>query len=166
MKNTINGLFSDSERAGEAVSLLKEKGYTKDISILARDERDNEIKATDVKKDISEGTLAGATTGAAVGALAAVVTGLTSLAIPGIGAILLGGPLYAGLAGAATGALAGGMIGALVELGVPEETARMYEESIQSGEVLVSVSAPDDKVEEVASSMRKLGAHNIEFVTV
>lgn len=131
MKNTINGLFSDSEQAGQAVALLKEKGYTKDISILARDERDNEIKAQDVKKDISEGTLAGATTGAAVGALAAVVTGLTSLAIPGLGAILLGGPLYAGLAGAATGALAGGMIGALVELGVPEETARMYEESIQ-----------------------------------
>ena len=70
-----------------------------------------------------------------------------------MGAILIGGPIAAALglsgaaglaaSGAATGILAGGLVGGLSSLGVPEERARMYEEDIRRGGVLLAVPADE-----------------------
>lgn len=164
MARTVFALFSDSDDAGEAVAQLKEKGYTKDISVLSRDWRDSEPSATDVKKDVVDGAVTGATTGAVAGALAVLLAGAATVLLPGLGPLLITGPLAASwiAGGAVTGALTGGLLGALVDMGLPEEKARLFEEHIQAGEVLVAVSVDDDHQMEVESI---LSAHDCDEMT-
>lgn len=154
MAQLISGLFSDSSNAGQAVAELKNLGFTKDISVIQKDVQNEEVKAHDIKKDVSDGAGAGAATGAAMGAVAAgvatLLVGAVSFLIPGAGLIVLG-PLAAALTGAAAGAVTGGVVGALVDLGFPEEKARIYERQLLAGDTLVSVSVSEDKVAEVQS---------------
>lgn len=137
MNTMILGLFTNNKHAGEAVNELKERGYTKDISVLAQDEKHETPKLSEVKTDVSEGAETGTVAGTAIGALAGIFSGITSLTVPGVG-LIVGGPLLAllGVTGAAAGSLAGGLVGALVDLGISEATAELYNERIQKGEVL------------------------------
>ncbi len=164
MARTVFALFSDSDHAGQAVAQLKEKGFTKDISVVSRDWRDENIKAQDVKKDLVDGAVTGATTGALAGTLAVLLAGAASVLLPGLGPLLITGPLAASwiAGGAVTGALTGGLLGALVDLGLPEEKARLFEEHIQAGEVLVAVTTDDDHLMEVQGI---LASHDCDEMT-
>src|SRR5690606_23901230 len=73
----------------------------------------------------AKGALAGGVTGLALG--------LLTLAIPGVGPLVAAGPVAAGLTGAGLGAATGGLIGAFNQMGVPEEDAETYQESIRRG---------------------------------
>lgn len=167
MSNLVVGLFTDSAMAGEAIGELKEKGYTKDISVVAKDMGDPELKSHDIKKDVSDGAGAGAVTGAAVGAAAGIaatlLAGAISVVVPGVG-LVVAGPLAAGLAGAATGAVTGGAVGALVDLGFPEEKAKMYEHHIQSGDTLVAISTSEDKSSIAEQVLADHGAVEIQVL--
>ncbi len=165
MTHMILGLFTDSKNAGEAISELKQKGYTKDISVLAQDYDQSNPNLTEIKQDVSDGTAVGATAGGALGGLAALLVGITSVAIPGLG--ILYGPLVALFSvagGAATGALAGGLVGALVDLGISDATAKLYEERIRSGEVLVAVSTTENTGQEVRTILEQHGVEELSEV--
>jgi uncharacterized membrane protein len=135
--DTIVGIFRDSKHAGEAVSELNNKGYTNDVTVIAKE--GEEVTTHDVKKDISDGTTTGAVAGAAVGGIAALLSGVSSFVLPGLGLLVLG-PLAGFLTGLGAGAVTGGLVGALVDWGIPEETAKAYEERLNEGEVLVGVT--------------------------
>lgn len=156
----IIGLFSDSDQAGKAVGELKEAGFTDDISIVTRD-KSGEPKEEIVKEggNIAEGAAAGAVTGGIVGLL----VGAVSVAVPGIGALAVVGPLVAawGVTGAAVGTLAGGIAGALVGLGVPQEVANRYANRIGQGDVLVAVSAPVDRNSDIQGIFAKYNANEV-----
>lgn len=167
MNHVTAGLFADSKSAGSAIAELKNKGYTKDISVISKESVDEQVKVQDIKKDVGDGVAAGATTGAAMGAaavgLAALLAGAVSFVIPGAGVVVLG-PLAAILTGAAAGALTGGIVGALVDAGFPEEKARMYEHQLQLGDTLVSVSSADDKSDEISMILRQHGASDVSVL--
>lgn len=153
--NTVIGVFSEPDDAEQLIDRLEEKGYNpKEISIVVR-------QGTKFHKDsgskggaVASGTVSGAATGGVIGGLAGLLIGIGAIAIPGIGAFLIGGPLAVALgltgaaattvSGAATGMLAGGLVGALVSLGLPEEEAREYQERVQAGGVLLAVPVRDD----------------------
>lgn len=158
MANIVSGLFSDRDRAGDAVAVLKEHGYTKDISILVKNDRTQVPHSEDIKKDPSEGATAGAAIGAVAGAIWA---GLSSVALPGLG-LLVGGPIAALLTGAGAGALTGGITGALVDYGIPENTAKTYEDRIRNGDVAVAVNVPEDRMEDVRHILEDHGAEEVE----
>ena len=115
--------------------------------------------------------VSGATTGGMIGGIAGLLVGIGAITIPGLGAILIGGPLAAalGLTGAAattvtgalTGALAGGLVGGLVGLGVPEEDARVYEDRVKSGAILVAVPLRDANEESVRGILEDNGAERV-----
>lgn len=149
-QDTVLGVFADRDAAERAITNLQDKGYNpKDISIVVKDTHTAEELGDSTGANVADGAASGAVTGGVVGALAGLLVGIGALAIPGIGGVLIGGPLAAalGLTGAAattatgalTGALAGGLIGALVSLGVPEEEARVYEDRLKEGAVLLAV---------------------------
>jgi len=148
----VTGLFMDSDQAGEAVAELKQKGYTKDISFISRDFKDGEVKSHQVKEDITEGAATGAATGGVIGGLAGIAAGAVSLVVPGIGPLVIAGPLAAawGLTGSALGALAGGLVGALVDAGIPKKEAERFKERIVAGDVLVAVTTDGEHVDEVS----------------
>ena len=159
MAQMVVGLFEDSKKAGNAVAELKQEGFTDDISVIAKDPEDMEVTSHQVKQDLSDGTASGAVTGGVLGGLVGLLVGVGTVALPGLGTLIVAGPLAAawGLTGAAAGAITGGIVGALVDAGIPEERAREYEEAIKRGQVVVAVTA--DREDEPAIR-RILDKHN------
>lgn len=174
-QDTVLGVFADRDAAEQAITSLQDQGYNpKEMSIVVKDAETAESLGDSTGANVAEGATSGAMTGGVVGALAGLLVGVGALAIPGIGAVLIGGPLAAALgltgaaattaSGALTGALAGGLIGALVGLGVPEDEAKVYEERIKEGGVLLAVPVKAGIEDEEA--MQSLSNHGATQVRV
>lgn len=175
MAKAVIGLFKYKDDAANAVEQFNKLGYDpKEISVIMKDIKEAESVTQGTGENIAEGATSGVITGGAIGALAGLLIGIGAIAIPGIGGILIGGPVAAalGLTGAAattatgamTGALAGGLVGGLTGLGIPAEEAKIYEDEIKGGGILLIVPARDERVNEVqdvlgnhkARSMRQI----------
>lgn len=173
----IFGVFNERDNAEEAISELESEGFNPDdISIIMKNKTEAESIRDNTGARVAEGSVSGAATGAAIGGIAGLLVGIGALAIPGIGAILIGGPIAAALGltgaaattvtGATTGALAGGLIGALVGIGVPEEEAKIYEDRVREGAILVAAPAEIGDHKEVSSILRDHGAEQIRSVNI
>jgi hypothetical protein len=97
-------------------------------------------------------------TGGAVGGAMGLVA---ALLIPGIGPVVAGGVLAAVLGGAGLGSVAGGFLGAFVNLGIPEQKARHYEQELRAGRTIVTVHA-DTRQREAVDILRQHGARDVE----
>ena len=174
--SVVLGIFSTRDQASLAIDDLEQAGFdAKDISIILKDKDKGEIvETTDEAGSVAEGTVSGAVGGGVLGGLAGLLIGVGAIAIPGIGAVLIGGPLAAALgltgvaattvSGAVTGALAGGLVGALVGWGVPEEEAKLYEERIMEGGVLVAVPITHDNENKVREILEENEADQIRTI--
>jgi hypothetical protein len=191
-KMAVFGVYPSREAAGEALDRFKSSGFQDaDISVLlsgeqgerkiekieSREPRDADEKVKDLTskdtKDISSGrtadadakntkapqsAAAGAGIGAALGGSLGWLAALPALAIPGLGLLLVAGPLLGAFAGAA----AGGAVGVLVGAGIPEDEAKLYEERLKKGGVLVSVHAGiRDEVDRARKIFQTTGATDI-----
>ncbi len=174
MAKTIVGSFDSFEEAQEVVRDLQQRGYSRDdISVIANDAAgkysnqpagggSTRSDPASTVSDTGASTATGAAAGGVLGGAAGLVVGLMGLAIPGIGPIVAAGPIAAALAGAGVGAVAGGLIGGLTGVGVSEDDAGYYAESVRRGGALVTVRADDSRAEDAASVMRSHGAVDIE----
>jgi hypothetical protein len=84
--------------------------------------------------------------GAGVGGLVGLLVGAPLLAIPGIGPVLLAGPLATGM----TGAIVGGFLGSMIGWGVHSDHIREYEDLVKQGALLVVVNG--DPIQLAAAS--------------
>lgn len=175
MAHTVFGVLPDRDSAESAINRLKDMGYDpKEISIIMKDTKEAEEMAETTGSKVATGAARGATTGGIAGALAGLLVGIGAIAIPGFGAILIGGPIAAALgltgaaattvSGAVTGILAGGLVGALVNLGVPEREAKVYENSVREGRILLAVPADMEHQIEVQDVMKQNGASQVNVV--
>lgn len=147
MKNKlVTGLFQTRADVEKVLGEIEKQGYTRDaVSLLMS-------TATKTKEfGIEEGSkaAAGAGVGGAVGAgigatIAAIVAIGTTVSVPGLG-LVVAGPLAAALAGAGAGAATGGLIGTLVGAGIPEYRAKVYDEAVRAGGIVLGVEAKDEK---------------------
>ncbi|MBD2387655.1 histidine kinase [Cylindrospermum sp. FACHB-282] len=163
------GVFPHRRDAEEALHELKNSGFPMDkVSVIARDaEHKGNIAGTEVQEKVGdkadEGAKVGALSGGALGGLTGLLIGLGTLAIPGIGPVMLAGAaattLATTLAGAGIGAAAGSLIGALIGLGIPEERAKVYHERVERGEYLVIL---DGTEAEIATAQAILHQRGIE----
>lgn len=146
----VTGMFRNREDAERAYGSITGRGYTKDdVNLLMSDKTRDTYFADGADTELGSKALEGAGVGSAIGGtLGAVVAGIaaigTSVLIPGLG-LLVAGPLAAALAGAGAGGLTGGLVGALVGSGIPEETAKQYEEGINNGGIVVGVQPRSDE---------------------
>lgn len=91
------GVFSNRPDAERALQELKNSGFPMEkVSIIARDaDRKDDIAGTQVQEKVGdladEGAKVGALSGGALGGLTGLLVGLGTLAIPGIGPIMLAG---------------------------------------------------------------------------
>lgn len=140
---TVVGVFDDAGRAEDALNALRAGGFNPEqVSVVAKDSRTvGEITAEAEMGSPVEGAGTGAFLGGVTGGVLGWLVGIGALALPGLGPIVAAGALATTLGGAALGAVAGGLIGALVDLGIPEEEARVYEESVRGGGILLTVHA-------------------------
>jgi hypothetical protein len=141
-RRTIIGVFDGPNHAEMALNELRNAGFTPEqVSVVAKDTRETKDMVENTGMGGGEGVATGAVLGGITGGVLGWLVGIGALAIPGIGPIVAAGALATTLGGAAVGAAAGGLIGALVDLGVPEEDARGYHESVRAGSILLSVNA-------------------------
>lgn len=164
------GVFPSRQDAERALQELTDLGFPMEsISVIARDVNGSDLipDAAETRDRLGnkadEGARIGAISGGALGGLTGLLVGLGTLAIPGIGPIMLAGSLATAiattLAGAGIGAAAGGLIGSLIGLGIPEERARVYHDRVQQGDYLVII---DGTEEELARAQVILHDCNIE----
>ncbi|HAA90337.1 MAG: Putative membrane protein [Thermoanaerobacterales bacterium 50_218] len=154
MAKVVLGVFDTKEQAEKAVQELRNRGFHKEISVLARDEK---REGLEMETD-SDSVMEGVTTGGVLGGLAGLVAGAGALAIPGIGPLIAAGPI----AGLLSGAAAGGIAGGLIDWGIPEEEGRHYEEEVRKGKILVAVQSSGPRVDEAAQVLRQFGAHDVK----
>lgn len=158
---TVVGVFNDFREANDAVQDLVSHGVNRDdISLVANQHVSDQMKEAGYDPTVNIGT--GAGVGAAIGGAGGLLLSLAGLAVPGIGPILAAGPLVAALGGAGIGAAVGSIVGALMNLGVPEEEAGHYAESVRRGDVLVAVKTNDMQTETVQDILDRRGAVDIQ----
>jgi len=110
--------------------------------------------STGVNDNISDGVISGGV----LGGIAGLLIGAGSIMIPGLGIIAAAGPITGLLSGAVTG----GVVGGLIDLGIPENRSRQYEDDVRHGKVLFSMKTDEDKVNRITSILRNCGATNID----
>jgi hypothetical protein len=172
MAKTLLGVFADEADANQVILGLEDMGYpSKEISFISQENKRQAVADLNDADPVS-GAASGAVTGTAVGGLAGLLAGVG--VIPAIAGLLIGGPITAALgltgiaattaSGAITGAVAGGLIGALTHLGLSEEDARYYDETIKKGGVALAVTTKDDDVTEVKDLMAENNAERVKEV--
>jgi len=141
----ITCLFNNSINAGKAYNSALKLGYTKDeINVLMTEEtKKKHNKGANAEDTPTDEAIKGAGVGGSLGVTTGVITGAimaigTLLVISGFG-LIIAGPLAIGLAGASAGGIAGGLVGALINIGVPESHAKIYEDEIKNGSILVGL---------------------------
>lgn len=162
------GVFNTRSEAEHALHELNNSGFPMNkISVIAKDDNQDNIEGVDVQDKVGnkadEGASTGALTGGVLGGATGLLVGLGALAIPGVGPIVLAGEIATAiattLAGGAIGAAAGSLIGALVGLGIPEERAKVYNDRVSRGHYLVMV---DGNEAEIARAEAVLTGRGIE----
>src|SRR5919201_3429315 len=132
MPDSVAGLFRSRAEADLALRKLEEAGFAHDQVAVATPRR---ARRGHYGLKVSIGIAAGAGIGALAGA------GATGM-VPGVHPLVAGNVLatfaFAALAGAATG----GVAGALISMSASGDTALYYEQEVQSGRTLVSVTGP------------------------
>jgi hypothetical protein len=142
-------IFRDREAAERAYGILTTRGYERDdVTLLMSDEaRNRHFPKTATSSELGSKAAEGAGIGAvAGGGLGALLMGLAAagFAIPGLPIIAMG-PLAAALTGAGTGGGVGALIGALVGSGIPEERAKLYEQGLREGGIVLGVTPRSDE---------------------
>ena len=157
----IIGVFDDYNDAAKAVEGLREAGFeAKNISLLGKDTDELRPLASELRMTEPDNVVTGFTV---AGALGGFLIGLGTLLVPGVGQLVIAGPLMAALSGAAAGSYIGFLTGALAHFDVPETEAKIYESHLTAGKVLIAVHAelPEErfKAEEV---MDRFGAIEVD----
>jgi len=158
---TVVGVFNDFHEANSALQDLVSHGINRDdISLVANQHVSDQMQEAGYDPTVNIGT--GAGVGAAIGGAGGLLLSLAGLAVPGIGPILAAGPLVAALGGAGVGAAVGSIVGALMNLGIPEDEAGHYAESVRRGDVLVAVKTNDMQADTVRDILDQRGAVDVE----
>ena len=159
MKKTTVGVFPNRLKMEMIINELRAGGlHESEISCIYAD-RDGVMHDSQADEKMGSGAAKGATAGAVIGAIAGLI--VANGFIPGLGTLFVAGPLVQVLglgltgavattaAGAATGAIALGIGSALMGLGVADDDAMIYEESVKAGEVVLITKTELDIAKEV-----------------
>lgn len=162
MSTSVTALFKNRSQASSAVDGLLARGITEgDISVLMADSTQGKEFSVEVNSKAPEGAATGAAIGGALGAVAAGLTAVGTIALTGGAGIVAVGPIVAVLAGGGAGAAAGGITGGLIGLGFNENEAKLVDNDIENGSILVAAEVQDNKKTDIKSYFESAGASNV-----
>lgn len=146
MMHVVVSTFSEMGHAETAVAALQKAGFDHDeIGVLMRGYLVREqMGAADADEALS-GAGIGALAGTAVGSFFGLLAGAASITVPGVGLVLAGGVVAATLGGAAAGAVYGTLLGIVIKLGLTDEDARFYTDTLANDGVVVLVKARGER---------------------
>lgn len=168
-KDTIRalGVFANSQQIEQAINELKTANFSiEKVSVIAKDvEQGDQVGEAQISDRIGNQDVN--TTGAVGDTLTATtwgsaLLGLSSLALPGLGAVLAAGSvgvaLVSSVAGVAVGAAANqNLLKALGDLGIPEDRARVYSDRLQQSYYLLILEGSEEEIHRVEPILRDRG---------
>ena len=162
MSKLITATFKTRTAAEASLRELEKINISDEqISVVITDETRGKSFSIEEGSKLGEGAASGATVGGIIGGIIGVLSTATAMAIPGLN-IVVAGAFVSTLAGIGAGATAGGLVGGLVGLGVPEHEAKIYEDEIKDGKILLAVQAEnDDQKDQIENIFNAQDAYNI-----
>lgn len=158
----VTTYFDRADTANRAYLELKAAGIDPArITVLANQNLARKDLAITEHTKTPEGAASGAALGAGVGAIAGALTVAGSILIPGIGWIA--GPLVGALVGAGAGTVTGGIVGALVGAGMPEHEAKVVEDTLRQGGVVIAVHATDRHTDMIRRILKANGGRSLSL---
>ncbi|HEV8713951.1 MAG TPA: DUF1269 domain-containing protein [Candidatus Binatia bacterium] len=160
MGKTVIGVFNDLAVALNTTPDLVRAGILREhISTVAQDKTGKYTQHSRASVDLHTGS----DSNTMLGGFGDSLTDTATLAIPGVGLLVVTGPLAAALAGTPIGAVTGGLVGALNGMGVPEREARAYEAELREGQSLIIVRTADVMAVQVMEILRNHHAVHISM---
>lgn len=148
LKHAI-GIFSNRQSAEQALIELKDRGFPmQKISVITKSADEDNLNQ-DMQPPITrtEGAKTGAFLGSTGAGLITLAVGLSVLLVPGFGPALAVESLLTTFLGSGAAATFGGLYGALRGWLVPEEQAKIYNDSFNQGEYLVVIKAVESEIQ-------------------
>ena len=155
MTNHVTATFKAHPAAEHAVDRLIDAGFfQEDISLLVTDTTRSASFSIEQGTKSQSYEATGAEAGGVFGAIAALLISASVIPSGGLALVAIG-PIAATFAGLGAGGLAGGLIGALVGAGVPEHEAKIFENEVKGGSILLAVSVENKDEEKLAEKILK-----------
>ncbi len=147
--NMAVGVYHTHDGAEAAVKALDQSGFDmRKLSIVGKDYHTEEHVVG--YYNTGDRVMAWGKSGAFWGAMWGLLFGSAFFMIPGVGPVLMAGPLVAALVSMMEGAVVVGGLsalgGALVSIGLPENDAVRYKTQIAAGKFLLLVSGTSDDI--------------------
>lgn len=165
IKNAVSAIFKSHTEAEEAVKQLQKAGIDmKKLSIVGKDFRSE--KQVVGYYNTGDRMKYWGKLGGFWGGLWGFLFGWGFFAIPGIGPIIVAGPIVGWILGALEGAVVfGGMSAlgaALVSIGIPKDSVIEYETAIKADKYLVVVHGSKDEMEKACSILKEMGLRRVD----
>lgn len=162
MSKYISATFKTRQAAEEVLHKLDSIGIKDEqVGMVVSDEtRGNSFNIEEGSK-MQEGLASGAVAGGLVGGVVAALTVATTIVAPGLN-LVVAGVVASAFAGIGAGATTGGLIGAIIGAGETEYEAKIYEDEIKNGAILVSVEPKNDQQrKEIKDIFERGDAYNL-----
>ena len=160
-KNSVVAIYESHHQAEDAVRELQKSGFdmTK-LSIVGRDYHTDEHVVG--YYNAGDRMMYWGKTGAFWGGLWGMLFGSAFFFVPGVGPLLVAGPLVAWIVGALEGAAVMGGLSALgaglYSLGIPKNSIVQYETQVKNGKLLLVAHGTADEVERARDLLHQTAA--------
>jgi uncharacterized membrane protein len=149
-RTSLVAVFESHKQVEDVVRQLQKSGFDKQtLSIVGKDYRTDEHAVGHY--NTGDRVVYGEKRGAFWGGLWGILFGSVFFTVPGIGPLLVAGPLVASIIGALEGAAVTGGISALgaalLSIGIPESSVVQYEDKVKAGKFLLILHGMPQEVE-------------------
>jgi hypothetical protein len=160
-QNSTVAIFNDHTGAEQAVKELRKAGFDiKKLSLVGKDYHSDEHVVG--YYNTGDRIRYWGKLGAFWGGFWGLLFGSAFFFVPGIGPIVVGGPIVSWIIGALEGAAVVGGISAvgaaLYSIGIPKDSVLRYETSLKANKFLLVVHGTIDEVERASSILQSTGA--------
>jgi hypothetical protein len=165
-KNSVVAIFDEHTQAEEAVKQLQVAGFDmKKLSIVGKDYHSDEQVVG--YYTTGERMKYWGKNGAFWGSIWGVLFGSAFFFVPGIGPLVVAGPLISCIVGALEGAVVVGGLSAvgagLYSIGIPKESVLQYETSLKAGKYVVAFHGTREEVTSAKSILAASSALKAEL---
>jgi uncharacterized membrane protein len=167
-KNSVVAIFATHTQAEEAIKQLQEAGFDmKRLSIVGKDYHSDEQVVG--YYTAGDRMMYWGKNGAFWGGLWGMLFGSAFFFIPGVGPMVMAGPIVSWIIGALEGAVVVGGISALgaglYSIGIPEKSVLEYETSLKAGKFVLAFHGTLDEVTRARTILATTDASNTDLYT-
>ncbi len=154
-RQCVVAVYAKLSEARSALEALEHAGYSPENVSLVTSSVERQIENTEALEYGDKSAERGAA-GAGVGALIGGLLGSPLLMVPGIGPLLMAGPI-------AAGGVVGGLTGAMTGWGVKPDNLAEYDELVRQGDVIIVVEGPPDRVAQAHELLNETSAKQVHM---